>query len=57
MNHAHARRAIARTLAFACLALGALAGGLTTMQFGATARTSVAPLPLEEMQHKLGIDA
>jgi carboxyl-terminal processing protease len=32
------------------VALGALAGGLTTMQFGATARSSVAPLPLEEMQ-------
>ena len=32
------------------VALGALAGGLTTTQFGATARSSVAPLPLEEMQ-------
>ena len=32
------------------VALGALAGGLTTMQFGATARNAVAPLPLEEMQ-------
>lgn len=32
------------------VALGALAGGLTTMQFGATARNSVTPLPLEEMQ-------
>jgi carboxyl-terminal processing protease len=32
------------------VALGALAGGLTTMQLGATARSSVAPLPLEEMQ-------
>ena len=32
------------------VALGALAGALTTMQFGATARSSVAPLPLEEMQ-------
>jgi carboxyl-terminal processing protease len=32
------------------VALGALAGGLTTLQFGATARSSVAPLPLEEMQ-------
>jgi len=32
------------------VALGALAGGLTTMQFTATARSSVAPLPLEEMQ-------
>jgi carboxyl-terminal processing protease len=32
------------------VALGALTGGLTTMQFGATARSSVAPLPLEEMQ-------
>ena len=32
------------------VALGALAGGLTTTQFGATARNSVAPLPLEEMQ-------
>jgi len=32
------------------VALGALAGGLTTLQFGATARNAVAPLPLEEMQ-------
>ncbi|TXJ02169.1 MAG: PDZ domain-containing protein, partial [Aquabacterium sp.] len=32
------------------VALGALAGGLTTMQFGATARSAMAPLPLEEMQ-------
>jgi carboxyl-terminal processing protease len=32
------------------VALGALAGALTTLQFGATARSSVAPLPLEEMQ-------
>jgi len=32
------------------VALGALAGGLTTTQFGATARNAVAPLPLEEMQ-------
>jgi len=32
------------------VALGALAGGLTTMQFQATARNTVAPLPLEEMQ-------
>ena len=32
------------------VALGALAGGLTTMQFGATARNTVTPLPLEEMQ-------
>jgi len=32
------------------IALGALAGGLTTMQFGATARSAMAPLPLEEMQ-------
>ncbi len=32
------------------VALGALAGGLTTLQFQATARSSVAPLPLEEMQ-------
>ncbi|MDE2402077.1 MAG: S41 family peptidase [Burkholderiales bacterium] len=32
------------------VALGALAGGLTTMQFQATARNAVAPLPLEEMQ-------
>ncbi|HET8694217.1 MAG TPA: S41 family peptidase, partial [Aquabacterium sp.] len=32
------------------VALGALAGGLTTLQFQATARNAVAPLPLEEMQ-------
>jgi carboxyl-terminal processing protease len=32
------------------VALGALAGGLTTLQFGATARNTVAPLPIEEMQ-------
>ena len=32
------------------VALGALAGGLTTLQLGATARSAVAPLPLEEMQ-------
>ena len=32
------------------VSLGALAGGLTTMQFQATARNAVAPLPLEEMQ-------
>ena len=32
------------------VALGVLAGGLTTMQFQATARNTVAPLPLEEMQ-------
>ena len=32
------------------VALGALAGGLTTLQFGATARNTVSPLPLEEMQ-------
>jgi carboxyl-terminal processing protease len=32
------------------VALGALAGGLTTMQFQATARNTVAPLPLDEMQ-------
>ncbi|MBI5926530.1 MAG: S41 family peptidase [Aquabacterium sp.] len=31
------------------VALGALAGGLTTMQFGATARSSMAPLPMEDM--------
>jgi len=32
------------------VALGALAGALTTMQFQATARSSVAQLPLEELQ-------
>ncbi|MEY4766240.1 MAG: hypothetical protein RI907_2913 [Pseudomonadota bacterium] len=32
------------------VALGALAGGLTTLQFGATARNTAAPLPLDEMQ-------
>ena len=32
------------------VALGALAGGLTTLQFGATARNTVTPLPLDEMQ-------
>ena len=32
------------------LALGAVAGALTTMQLEATARNSVAPLPLEELQ-------
>ncbi len=32
------------------VALGALAGGLTSLQFGATARNTVAPLPLDEMQ-------
>ena len=32
------------------VALGVLAGGLTTLQFQATARNTVAPLPLEEMQ-------
>ena len=32
------------------VALGALAGGLTTLQLGATARNTMAPLPLEEMQ-------
>jgi len=32
------------------LAIGALAGGLTTMQLQANARNALAPLPLEEMQ-------
>ncbi|MFN3297996.1 S41 family peptidase [Caldimonas sp.] len=32
------------------VAIGALAGALTTMQLQATARNSLAPLPLEEMQ-------
>lgn len=32
------------------LALGAVAGALTTMQLQATARSSLAPLPLDEMQ-------
>ena len=32
------------------LALGAVAGALTTMQLQATARNSVAQLPLEELQ-------
>jgi carboxyl-terminal processing protease len=32
------------------MALGALAGGLTTLQFQATARNAAPPLPLEEMQ-------
>jgi carboxyl-terminal processing protease len=32
------------------VALGAIAGGLTTMQFQATARNSAPQLPLEEMQ-------
>jgi carboxyl-terminal processing protease len=32
------------------LAVGALAGALTTMQFGAYARSSFSPLPLEELQ-------
>jgi len=32
------------------LAAGALAGALTTMQFTAVARSSLAPLPLEELQ-------
>jgi carboxyl-terminal processing protease len=32
------------------LALGALAGALTTMQLQANARSSLAPLPLEELQ-------
>ena len=32
------------------VALGAVAGGLTTLQLQATARSSMAPLPLEEMQ-------
>ena len=33
------------------VAVGALAGALTTMQFQATARNNVlAPLPLEELQ-------
>lgn len=34
----------------AWLAVGALAGGVTTMQFQAIARSAVAPLPLEELQ-------
>jgi carboxyl-terminal processing protease len=32
------------------VAIGALAGALTTMQFQAIARSSLAPLPLEELQ-------
>ena len=32
------------------IALGAVAGALTTMQLGAFARSSLAPLPLEELQ-------
>ena len=32
------------------LALGAVAGALTTMQFQAIARSSVSQLPLEELQ-------
>ena len=32
------------------VAIGALAGGLTTLQFGATARNSLAPLPLDELR-------
>ncbi|HET9823345.1 MAG TPA: peptidase S41, partial [Burkholderiaceae bacterium] len=32
------------------VAVGALAGALTTMQFQAVARGSFTPLPLEEMQ-------
>jgi carboxyl-terminal processing protease len=32
------------------LAIGALAGGLTTMQIDAVARNSLSPLPLEEVQ-------
>ena len=32
------------------VALGAVAGALTTMQLQAVARASYAPLPLEEMQ-------
>jgi carboxyl-terminal processing protease len=32
------------------LALGALAGALTTMQFAAVARSAFAPLPVEELQ-------
>ena len=40
----------ARLKVVAWLAVGALAGGLTTMQFQAMARSTVAPLPLEELQ-------
>ncbi len=32
------------------LAVGALAGALTTMQLQANARSALAPLPLEELQ-------
>ncbi|MBL8341230.1 MAG: peptidase S41, partial [Rubrivivax sp.] len=32
------------------LAVGALAGALTTMQLSAVARSTLAPLPLEELQ-------
>jgi carboxyl-terminal processing protease len=32
------------------LAVGALAGALTTLQFQAVARSSLAPMPLEELQ-------
>ena len=34
------------------LAVGAVAGALTTMQFQAIARNSVSQLPLEELQQK-----
>jgi carboxyl-terminal processing protease len=32
------------------LAIGAVAGALTTMQLQATARSAMSPLPLEDMQ-------
>src|ERR1700742_3565427 len=32
------------------ISLGALAGAMATMQFTATARSSLSPLPLEELQ-------
>ena len=35
---------------YGILALGAVAGALTTMQISAVARSSLAPLPLEELQ-------
>jgi len=37
------------------LAVGALAGALTTMQLQANARNSLAPLPLEELQQMAGL--
>jgi len=37
------------------VALGAVAGALTTLQFTATARSSMTPLPLEEMQQMAAV--